>query len=101
MTIHLNETIWLNETTVCSIEHLSEVSGLSVAELLELVEIGVLLPNNNNAEHYEFQLTYVVIARTARRLRDDFELDLQGMAVALQLLNRIHALERELSQFPK
>ncbi|MBY0544300.1 MAG: chaperone modulator CbpM [Gammaproteobacteria bacterium] len=96
MTIHINETIWLNETATCSIEHLSEISGLSVSELVELVETGVLLPSNNDPEHYEFQLSYVVIARTARRLRDDFELDTRGLAVALHLLKRINALEREL-----
>ncbi len=96
MTIHLNETIWLNETAVCSIEHLAEISGLSTSELHDLIDVGALIPCNNDPEHYEFQLHYVVIARTARRLRDDFELDQSGLAVALHLLSRIQELERKL-----
>ncbi|WP_369125181.1 chaperone modulator CbpM, partial [Cryobacterium sp. RTS3] len=36
-------------------------------------------------------------ARTARRLRDDFELDGHGLAVALNLLRRIRELEAQLT----
>jgi chaperone modulatory protein CbpM len=37
-----------------------------------------------------------VTARTAFRLRHDFELDEQGLAVALALLERVRDLEAEL-----
>jgi chaperone modulatory protein CbpM len=35
------------------------------------------------------------VARTARRLRDDFELDTRGLGVALKLLERVADLESE------
>ena len=38
---------------------------------------------------------HVVTVRTARRLRDDFELDRNGVALALTLLRRIAQLEAE------
>jgi chaperone modulatory protein CbpM len=98
MNIHISETIWLNESEVCTIEHLAEVSGLSSVELRELIESGVITPVNQDPEHYVFQLDYIVIARKARRLRDDFELNTQGVAVALNLLRRIHELEIELDK---
>jgi chaperone modulatory protein CbpM len=99
MSTYLSETIWLNETEVCTLEHLAEISGLSTSELNELINSGSLEPVNQDPEHYLFQLHSIVIARTARRLRDDFELDIQGMTVAITLLRRIHSLEIELAGF--
>lgn len=96
MNIVVSESIWLNEAGVCSIEHLSELSGLSLDELRDLVESGVIEPVDESAEPASFYLRYVVTAKTARRLRDDFELDRHGVAVALMLLERIEALEKEL-----
>ncbi|MFN7095973.1 MAG: chaperone modulator CbpM [Gammaproteobacteria bacterium] len=98
MNIQHTETIWLNEVAECSFEHLAEVSGLTVTELQQLVDLGVIVPANQKPEHCVFQMDYIVIARKARRLRDDFELDLHGMAVALQLLQRIQQLELELAK---
>jgi len=43
-----------------------------------------------------FQLRYVVTVKTARRLRDDFELDRRGLALALSLLQRIDELQAEI-----
>ena len=37
-------------------------------------------------------------ARTARRLRDDFELNPDGLALAMRLLERVEELERELER---
>jgi chaperone modulatory protein CbpM len=96
MNIVVSESIRLDESGVCSIEHLAELSGLSLAELHDLVESGVIEPVQESAEPFLFYLRYVVTAKTARRLRDDFELDRRGVAVALTLLDRIERLEQEL-----
>lgn len=96
MNIVVSESIRLDESGVCSIEHLAELSGLSLEELRDLVESGVIEPVEDSAEPFSFYLRYVVTAKTARRLRDDFELDWRGVAVALTLLNRIERLEQEL-----
>jgi chaperone modulatory protein CbpM len=37
-----------------------------------------------------------VTVRAVRRLREDFDLDAHGVSVALALLDRIEALERQL-----
>jgi len=97
MTVTVSEWIWLNDHGVCSAEHLSEVSGLSNEELGELIDIGVIVPVDDKVRPMEFQLRYVVIANTARRLRDDFELDRHGVALALTLMRRIDDLQEELS----
>jgi chaperone modulatory protein CbpM len=38
------------------------------------------------------------VARLARRLRDDFELDRAGLALALRLMQRIDSLEQEVER---
>jgi chaperone modulatory protein CbpM len=96
MTTYLAETIWLNEEGACSLEELADASGLTHEELHALIDNGVLEPLNREPSHYTFQLHYMVIARSARRLRDDFELDIQGLSVALSLLQRIQDLEKAL-----
>lgn len=90
------QAVWLDEHGVCSLTRFTEVSGLSAAEVQELVDTGVLVPAASEAGAPLFATGTMVVARAARRLRDDFELDLSGMSVALRLLQRIESLEREL-----
>ncbi|MBC7684480.1 MAG: hypothetical protein H7176_04540 [Bdellovibrionales bacterium] len=96
MTSQLTHAVWLNETAVCSIEHLVEVSGLSLDEIRNLVEDGVMEPADASVPAASFHLVHVLTARQARRLRDDFELDRNGLALALTLLRRIDSLEQAL-----
>jgi chaperone modulatory protein CbpM len=96
MSIVVLESIRLDESGVCAIEHLAELSGLSLEELHDLVESGVIEPVDEVARPLSFYLRYVTTAKTARRLRDDFELDRRGVAVALSLLERIEELEQRL-----
>jgi len=96
MTVHITESIWLNASDICSFEHLIQVSGLSPDALLDLIEAGVIEPTNRDPANYFFTVDCIVIARTARRLRDDFDLDPQGLALAINLTQRIDKLEAEL-----
>jgi chaperone modulatory protein CbpM len=95
MPVHITESIWLNTTGLCSFQQLVEVSGLSSEDLRELIDIGAIEPAEA-ANEAMFRLESIVIARKARRLRDDLELDISGLALALQLLQRIDRLEHEL-----
>lgn len=96
MTTHITEGVWLNTSDICSFDHLVEVSGLTRGDLLDLIEAGIIEPSNQDPGNYFFYTHCIVIARAARRLRDDFELDSHGLALALKLLDRIDQLETEL-----
>ncbi len=98
MTMQVTQAAYLNETTVCSIEHLVEVSGLSPEEIADLVENGLMEPADAAASPPAFHLRHVVTVRQARRLRDDFELDRNGLALAMALLRRIESLEQALQE---
>lgn len=97
MTSKITESVWLNASDICSFEHVLEVSGLRPQELLELIEIGVIETSNDDPRNYFFHTQCIVVARKARRLRDDFELDAQGIALALRLLQRVGDLEAEIA----
>ena len=64
----------------------------------ELEDSGAIAPVDPDAATQTFSADYLVLARTACRLRNDFELDTRGLAVALTLLDRVRALETELRE---
>jgi chaperone modulatory protein CbpM len=94
MRIELNEITWLDEHREITLAELAELSGLSEAELNALEDCGAIEPLDPSTRTFGGHC--IIVARTAFRLRRDFELDEQGLAVALALLERMHALESEL-----
>jgi chaperone modulatory protein CbpM len=93
MNLQVSESIWLNDIDVCSAEQLAEASGLAIEEVTDLIECGVIVPIDQNEQPKQFCLHTITTVKTARRLRDDFQLDRYGVALALTLLRRIDELE--------
>jgi chaperone modulatory protein CbpM len=98
MRIELTELVWLEEHRDLTLAQLSELSGFSESELQELEACGAIAPLDPADPSPRFGGECLVAARTAYRLRNDFELDTQGLAVALALLERIGSLEAELRE---
>lgn len=96
MRIDLTEVTWADEGTECTLGELVERSRLSPAEIVELVDYGVLPAVDPHSPQRHFPARAVAAARMAARLRDDFEIDLRGVALALALLQRIEELEGRL-----
>jgi chaperone modulatory protein CbpM len=97
MTIE-TEVLWLDDQRVVSFTELVEVSGLQENELMDLVNTGALPARDAPGGTLAFSARVVTMARTACRLRDDFELDTRGLAVALRLLERVRDLESEIAR---
>ena len=98
MRIELTELVWLDEQRDLTLSELAELSGFSESELQELSACGAIAPIDPEAAQPRFGAQCIVAVRTAYRLRNDFELDTQGLGVALALLERIGALEAELKE---
>ncbi len=68
--------------------------------VVELVDEGVIEPrgprDGAKAQHWRFSATTVVRVQKAHRLQRDLGVNLPGVALALQLLDRIDALEARL-----
>ena len=92
----IEHAMWLDEQHELLLEELCELSGLSEAELRELVDYGVLAPIDSDAQHWTFSADRLVLARSARRLRKDFDLDPHGVALVVTLLERVRDLEEQL-----
>jgi chaperone modulatory protein CbpM len=90
------EVLWLDEHRVVSLTELVELSGLSRDEVLELVHGGALPVREMRGTVCTFSAQVISVARTASRLRDELELDMTGLGVALRLLQRVRGLEEEI-----
>jgi len=98
MEIESIDAVWLEKQGDISVAGLARVSGMSETELRELVGYGALAPLDPDADEWMFAGHCVVTVQLASRLRRDFELDPQGLALALALVGRIRQLETELRQ---
>ncbi len=92
----IEQATWLHEHYEFSLEELCELSGLSETELRELVDYGVLAPVDSGARAWTFRADRLVVARSARRLRKDFDLDPHAVALVVTMLERVRDLEAEL-----
>jgi len=92
----IEQATWLHEHYEFSLEELCELSGLTEAELRELVDHGVIAPVEPGARAWTFRADRLVVARSARRLRKDLDLDPHGVALVVALLERVRDLEAEL-----
>lgn len=100
MKVELTEAVWLDERQQFSLAEIADLSGLSEAELQQLIDYTALLPvaaaADPGAAEMKFSADCLEIARTACRLRNDFDLDVGGLALTLALLERIRGLEAQL-----
>jgi chaperone modulatory protein CbpM len=96
MRVELTEVVRIEEHRELSLSELAELSRLSEAELRELQDWGVIAPVDARAIKPTFGAECLIAARAACRLREDFELDAHGTAVALALIERIRQLESQL-----
>lgn len=90
------EPVWLTDDHALSATELAEMSGLSEAELHELVDYGAVTPIDPEAAPWMFTGRCLLTVRTACRLRISFDLEPHGVALIVSLLERIHGLESQL-----
>jgi hypothetical protein len=92
----VQDAVRFDTVTEVTWTQLVHASGLSEEELHELVRYGALVPRDPAAPLLTFESRWLVVARTASRLRREFDLDPHGVSVVLTFVERIEALEAEL-----
>ena len=90
--------IILDERIELSLHELSRACSVSTERIIELVGEGVLEPVDQNQKHWRFSGLCLQRARTAMRLQRDLEINLAGVALALELMDEIEALRGQLCQ---
>ena len=96
MTPPIEDAIYLDAIAEVTWTELVNASGIPESELTELVRYGVLVPRNPDAPTLTFEARYLAVAKTASRIRHDFELDAHGVSIVLCYVERIERLEAEL-----
>ena len=84
--------IVLDEETVLSLGDLCNACSRHAEWVVELVDEGILQPAGRSQEQWRFPGTSLQRARTAMRLQQDLQINLAGVALALDLLDEIESL---------
>jgi len=92
----IEDAMYLDAIAEVTWTQLVGASGLPESELRELVRYGALVPRDPDAPAWMFEARWLVVAKTASRLRRDFELDPHGVSVVLSYIERIERLEAEI-----
>lgn len=91
--------ILIDEQTELSLNDLCKACSSSAEWIIALVEEGALEPIGYQQIQWRFSGNCLQRARTAMRLQRDLGINLAGIALALDLLEKIEALESHLCQF--
>jgi chaperone modulatory protein CbpM len=94
MRVEITEMLWFEEHAV-TLGELSELSALPLPLLEELVGSGAIVAVEVAGPEPRFGGQALNAARAANRLKQDFDLDLPALLVALGLLDRVHELEKQ------
>ena len=88
------EAVWLYAESQVTLGELAESTGIPQDVVRELVELGALEAQGQEAQ-WCFSAECVARVRTAARLRSDLELETPTLALVLSFLERIQRLESQ------
>ncbi|MDE1165814.1 MAG: chaperone modulator CbpM [Pseudomonas sp.] len=87
--MHSTLLVQLDMKTFC------QATDMSAAYVIEIVEHGILEPQGRTPDDWLFDDRAPVIARRAAKLHNDLELEWEGVALALELLEEVQQLRAE------
>jgi chaperone modulatory protein CbpM len=85
------------ESALLTVKDLSRMCAVEERHIVEFVEEGVLSVVEMNAAEWHFTGTALRRTRLALRLERDLEINLAGVALALELIEELERLRRELN----
>jgi len=87
----------VDDHTLLTVEELCRLCAVDRTYIVQLVEEGVLSVTEIQATEWRFAGATLRRARTALRLQRDLEINLPGVALALELLEQLEGLRRQLN----
>ena len=84
------------ESALLTVKDLSRMCAVDERHIVEFVEEGVLNVVEISAAEWHFTGAALRRARRALRLEQDLEINLAGIALALELMEEVERLRREL-----
>jgi chaperone modulatory protein CbpM len=91
----------LDENVELSLTDLAQRGSVHIEIIIELVQEGVLEPHGRSPEQWRFSGPDLLRLRRALNLQRDLELNLPGIALALDLLDELDELRSRLNRLEK
>lgn len=88
----------LDEQNEITLEELTQACSGEIEWVVELVNEGILEPHGADMKKWSFTSVSLLKARTARRLQQDLGINIAGVALALDLMKEIEALQTRLNR---
>jgi chaperone modulatory protein CbpM len=85
----------MSNTLVIDMQEFCEVVDLPAAYVIEIVEHGILEPQGRQPEEWLFDSAALSIARRAVKLHHELQLEWNGVALALNLLEELERVRAE------
>ena len=90
-------SILLDENTSYTLQELSDLCSQSTKLILEMIDEGMIVPAGSSPRQWRFGLREIHRVQTAQRLIRDLQINLAGAALALDLLEELEGLRRQVS----
>lgn len=90
--------IVIESDTALSFEELLNALQVEPTFIVELVEYQLIIPQGKTQDEWHFDAESLRKARLARNFYHDLEINMPGISLALELLDRIEKLENELNK---
>jgi DNA-binding transcriptional MerR regulator len=92
-------TLYRTEPEQLTLEDLAACAGVHPAHIAYFVEYGLIEPSAYRGTQWLFEPACIARLRLIERLRRDLGANLAGIAVILDLLDRLTTLQREVEQW--
>ena len=79
-----------------SCDDLCERCGVTVTVVEEFIDLGIIEPDNTAEDEYKFSTENYLRLRKALRIQRDLAVNPPGVALAMDLLDEVDALRRQL-----
>lgn len=89
--------IVIEESTVLTLDELCRACGRPTEWILELVEEGIIEPEREDQNHWQFHGHCLRRVRIAHRLQSDLGVNPAGAALVLELLEEVETLRHQLA----
>lgn len=87
-----------NENVSFSLKELCNICGVHAEYILELVNYGILQPRGKTMQVWQFSSDQLLRSKKALRMQHDLELNLAGVALALDLLEELERSRIKIKQ---
>lgn len=94
----MNKPEIVSDEPLLSLQELCYLCSLEEGNVIEMVQIGILYPEGEHTQDWHFSLFQLQRVKKAQKLKKELKLNLQGIALSLELLDEIKALRENLKQ---